>query len=195
MGSQFYFVYTYIFFSICSLYFETGPSVSTQLPLHIHFLQKFKMKSPSVLKLRASISHVHIGSRWHYFHLISADSLGLRLSGLLCPRWRHHVAHVIAALCSFAFMRKLAMLEDLRSGSTLRSNPFMVPPIPELPKRLPMCVCPMFPPGLGIPRKSVTPLAEWGWGLMQEDTESQGTTQPGTGEAALLPLSQDGFWI
>ena len=33
----------------------------------------------------------------------------------------HHVAQEMAALCSLAFIRSAAMLEDLRSGSTLRS--------------------------------------------------------------------------
>lgn len=33
----------------------------------------------------------------------------------------HHVAQEMAALCSLAFIRSAAMLEDFRSGSTLRS--------------------------------------------------------------------------
>ncbi len=61
---------------------------------------------------------------------------------------------------------------------------------------LPMCVCPMWLlPGLGTPRKSVTPPGPWGWGGMQEGTESQGTTQPGTGDAPLLLPIHEGFWI
>lgn len=108
------------------------------------------------------------------------------------PWSSHHVAQEMAALCSLAFMRKAAILEDLRSGSMLRSY-VLIPGDP--PNRLPMWGCPMWPPGLGTPRKSETPLAEWGWGVMQGVIVSQGTTQPGTGDAALLPLSQDGFWI
>lgn len=41
--------------------------------------------------------------------------------GLSGPGLGHHVAQEIAALCSLAFIRSAAMLEDLRSGSTLRS--------------------------------------------------------------------------
>lgn len=37
------------------------------------------------------------------------------------PGLEHHVAQEMAALCSLAFIRSAAMLEDLRSGSTLRS--------------------------------------------------------------------------
>lgn len=102
----------------------------------------------------------------------------------------------MAALCSLAFMRRAAMLDDLRSGSMLRSYVLMPVGMPgEPPNRLPMWACPMWPPGLGTPRKSDTPLAEWGCGVMQGVTVSQGTTQPGTGDAALLPPIQEGFWI
>lgn len=87
------------------------------------------------------------------------------------------------------------MLEDFLSGSMFRSYPLMPELMPGLPNKLPMCVCPMWPPGLGTPKKSDTPLAACGWGGMQEVTESQGTTQPGTGDAALLLPIQEGFWI
>lgn len=108
----------------------------------------------------------------------------------------HHVAQDMAALCSLAFMRKVAILEDLRSGSMFRSYVLMPAAMPgDPPNRLPMWACPTWPPGLGTPRKSDTPLAEWGWGVIQGVTVSQGTTQPGTGDAALLPPIQDGFWI
>lgn len=106
-----------------------------------------------------------------------------------------HVAQEMAALCSLAFIRSAAMLEDFRSGSMFRSYPLMPVPMPGLPNKLPMCVCPMWPPELGTPKKSDTPLAACGWGGMQEVTESQGTTQPGTGDAALLLPIQEGFWI
>lgn len=106
-----------------------------------------------------------------------------------------HVAQDMAALCSLAFMRKAAMLEVFRSGSMLRSYALMAVGIPDPPNRLPMWVCPMWPPGLGMPRKSDTPLAEWGWGVIHGVTVSQGTTQPGRGDAALLPPIQEGFWI
>lgn len=109
---------------------------------------------------------------------------------------RHHVAQEMAALCSLAFIRKAAMLEDLRSGSMLfRSYPLIPDPMPGPPNRLPMCVCPMWPPGFGTPRKSDTTLPEWGWGVIQDVTESQGTTQPGTGDAPLPPPIHDGFCI
>lgn len=50
--------------------------------------------------------------------VIGAPSSPTALGG---PGLGHHVAQEMAALCSLAFMRSAAMLEVLRSGSTLRS--------------------------------------------------------------------------
>ncbi len=127
-------------------------------------------------------------------HICSFSYL-LRDFEIISWSWGSHVAQEMAALCSLAFIRRVAMLEDFRSGSMFRSYPFMPVLMPGLPNKLPMCVCPMWPPGLGTPKKSDTPLAACGWGGMQELTESQGTTQPGTGDAALLLPIQEGFWI
>lgn len=106
-----------------------------------------------------------------------------------------HVAQEMAALCSLAFIRSAAMLDDFRSGSMFKSYPLMPVLMPGLPNKLPICACPMWPPGLGTPKKSDTPLAACGWGGMQEVTESHDTTQPGTGDPALLLPIQEGFWI
>lgn len=53
---------------------------------------------------------------------------------------RNHVAQDMAALCSLAFMRRAAILEDLRSGSMFMSYELMPVAMAaeEDPKRLPM---------------------------------------------------------
>lgn len=94
-----------------------------------------------------------------------------------------YMAQEMFAVCSLAFIRRTAMLEDLRSNSGLVSNacPLVVPESKESVKKLLRGTWPNWLWWLEKPEYADSVRGEWEYGVMQEEV-SRGSMQEVTTE-------------